>query len=951
MAKSKGRYLADLIGATGLVRSSKSDLAGSDGIIELAVLPSLPNSKLTNSSITLGAISLTGALTTNSTIDGIDIATRDALLTSTISDVALKATLASPSLTGVPVAPTAASNTNTTQLATTAFVQTEITDLIGGAPGALDTLNELAASINDEASYAAGITTALGLKAPLASPDFSGTVGIGVHDLGTGLHIKTSDSGATVNSNGDELVIESSGSAGISVLTGTANDGNIFFGDSGGNVRGKVSYSHNGDYLTLMSSGAMRLETGGAVTIIDANNSAGDLGTVVGPGNIPNITIQNTSTTDNNLGGIFFKDDGDIRAAIVSRFTSHASDEAQLRFATSSGGLLRERMIISETGNISINTTTSAKFEINHGAQTGALGLSTATAFKLSQATGAPAVGNIVQMSMGYGNTYSNISIAAIRTSAAAYGTDDLVFAVKDGTTDKSPPERMRITSAGNVGIGTITPQAPFHVSTSSSKISEFTRTGSGTFDLTISDVGTGTGQLWFNAQTNDYGFAFRPKDGSGNVTNALYIAPDGKIGIGTTAPSYLLDIDQANVGGVTDFRLFNSATTNAASGARGIISVANSSVGDPRLVLGITGVQEYCIGIDNSDSDLLKINNGSDPSASTNYMKIGAAVSGVAVTGKIVVSATDSQFYNRLIVKNGSDGLYLGQWDTVNNRIESDANRPLTIQAYHAGGITLGISGNPKLVVTSAGVAVTGTITSTGNTEYTGYIFAKSDSRLRLYNSANNNYSEIYNGSSDSTSRITFRTGAGERLRLEDSGLTVTGSLNTSTTNGVGASITCDGELHKKGEYLSALGAAYNGSDYLARGVSGVVLHTYSNYESSWNSTTETRDIFEVSNDTSNWADKYIMIEVFHTMYAGGGYAKYYWSNQYGQNTLVQVEKNGYNSGVSAAVSGATVVSGNIKKYTFQLTFGYYQHSFTRVTSNMTASSSITAANQLRFL
>jgi fibronectin-binding autotransporter adhesin len=71
---------------------------------------------------------------------------------------------ASPVLSGTPTAPTAASNTNTTQVATTAFVQTELTELIGGAPGTLDTLNELAAAINDDSSYASTLTTALATK-------------------------------------------------------------------------------------------------------------------------------------------------------------------------------------------------------------------------------------------------------------------------------------------------------------------------------------------------------------------------------------------------------------------------------------------------------------------------------------------------------------------------------------------------------------------------------------------------------------------------------------------------------------------------------------------------------------------------------------------------------------------------------------------------------------------
>ena len=82
----------------------------------------------------------------------------------TITNVALKAPLASPALTGTPTAPTATAGTNTTQVATTAFVSTAVSNIIDAAPGALDTLNELAAAINDDASFAATVTTALGNK-------------------------------------------------------------------------------------------------------------------------------------------------------------------------------------------------------------------------------------------------------------------------------------------------------------------------------------------------------------------------------------------------------------------------------------------------------------------------------------------------------------------------------------------------------------------------------------------------------------------------------------------------------------------------------------------------------------------------------------------------------------------------------------------------------------------
>ena len=53
---------------------------------------------------------------------------------------------------------------DTSTIATQSYVTTAINNVLDGAPAALDTLNELAAAINDDASYASTITTALGLK-------------------------------------------------------------------------------------------------------------------------------------------------------------------------------------------------------------------------------------------------------------------------------------------------------------------------------------------------------------------------------------------------------------------------------------------------------------------------------------------------------------------------------------------------------------------------------------------------------------------------------------------------------------------------------------------------------------------------------------------------------------------------------------------------------------------
>jgi hypothetical protein len=80
----------------------------------------------------------------------------------------LKAPLASPALTGTPTAPTAAPGANSTQLATTAFVRNEVAAIVGSAPGALDTLNELAAALGNDANFASTVTASLGGKQPLS---------------------------------------------------------------------------------------------------------------------------------------------------------------------------------------------------------------------------------------------------------------------------------------------------------------------------------------------------------------------------------------------------------------------------------------------------------------------------------------------------------------------------------------------------------------------------------------------------------------------------------------------------------------------------------------------------------------------------------------------------------------------------------------------------------------
>lgn len=79
----------------------------------------------------------------------------------------LKANLASPTFTGIPLTPTASVGTNTTQIASTAFVRSEVSALVNSAPSTLDTLNELATALGNDPNFATTITNSLAGKANL----------------------------------------------------------------------------------------------------------------------------------------------------------------------------------------------------------------------------------------------------------------------------------------------------------------------------------------------------------------------------------------------------------------------------------------------------------------------------------------------------------------------------------------------------------------------------------------------------------------------------------------------------------------------------------------------------------------------------------------------------------------------------------------------------------------
>jgi hypothetical protein len=81
----------------------------------------------------------------------------------------------------------------------TAQINTAVAGLVNGAPGALDTLKELADALADDASFSATIAAQLALKAPLASPALTGTPTVPTATAGTSTTQAASTAFVTTN--------------------------------------------------------------------------------------------------------------------------------------------------------------------------------------------------------------------------------------------------------------------------------------------------------------------------------------------------------------------------------------------------------------------------------------------------------------------------------------------------------------------------------------------------------------------------------------------------------------------------------------------------------------------------------------------------------------------------------------------------------------------------------
>jgi hypothetical protein len=320
------------------------------------------------------------------------------------------------------------------------------------------------------------------------------------------------------------------------------------------------------------SSTNFALATNGLSTIINATN---DVSLVINNGSSGlfvsssgKVGINATSPQSTFVVGV----SADTQGCEIDNATSGVP---RIFAFNRSGGVSLPLALQSVGGNLLVGTTDDSynyKVYVNGGSTNGFLFYTTSAANQIKAAGTAPAI--------TFSNTITSPTIGGVLGAATAANqfvsgtaSGDMVLANQFNTGalifGTSNAEKMRINSSGNVAIGTITANQKLEIQASANQWA--TR-------FIGANVTSQSYGFYCDAGTNTSDVCAMFRSNGGN-TSYLYIQGDGKVGINTGTPSYLLDVQGQigiNSGSSTPFIIFR----NYSSGSVTIQQFVQNGVG-----------------------------------------------------------------------------------------------------------------------------------------------------------------------------------------------------------------------------------------------------------------------------------------------------------------------------------------------------------------------------------
>jgi len=350
------------------------------------------------------------------------------------------------------------------------------------------------------------------------------------------------------------------------------------------------------------------------------------------------------ATTDTNANSSLIFADGTGGTAGYRGAIRYKHNGDYMQFDTSAS----ERMRITSAGNVGIGTTSpGTNLQVNSSTNT-------ATSIGISN-TGSGASRLYMDASNGdfSGSDYMWIGQNDDKSGEIFMAQNSGSFHIKTQPGGTSTTQ-FTVTQAGNVGIGTSLPLSKLHIDSSEAAV-HFTRSGQETYRIIHGSSGLyfskpNSGALAFGVTQNS---DFDTFDSSGN-TLFRSDASTGRVGIGTTSPTYKLSVSggiQAG-GKITYSKSYGSlnATGNAVAGITADANGNGSSCGFTFTCFGHTGKYQKIVYSCYNDAGTWRARKVIDEG--TNNLDVAASADGSTITFTFKATSSTMNYTPRVTVE-----------------------------------------------------------------------------------------------------------------------------------------------------------------------------------------------------------------------------------------------------------------------------------------------------------